>query len=98
MVFGWSNHLLDLNPILLREFIVPLIVRGNTHNRAGTVIHKDVVRHPHWHALAVIWIHREMSGVDAVFFYVGDIATFSGLLLLGDKLRDFQAQVGIQRR
>ena len=39
-----------------------------------------------------------MSGVDAVFFYVGDIAAFSGLLLLGDKLRDFQAQVGIQRR
>ena len=89
------NHQANFDLVLFRKLVIALIVRRHAHDRAGAVIHQDVVRHPDRHLLAVIRIHREMAGVHAVLFDLADVARLSRLALLGDQLIDFLAQIGI---
>src|SRR5213080_2863737 len=42
----WNNDEADLQPVLLREFVVALIVRRDTHDGAGAIVHQDVISNP----------------------------------------------------
>ena len=67
------DHLPDFDSILFCEFIIALIVRGHAHDRAGAVVHQNVIRHPERDFLAIVWIDSKMAGVHAVFFDISDV-------------------------
>ena len=73
-------------------------MRRHTHDRAGAVIHEDVVRDPDRNFFAVVWVNSVATSVDAVFFNLADIAHFAGPSLLGNQLIDFGPQFGLVRR
>ena len=47
-----GDHLLDRQPVFLREREVALVVRGHAHHRAVAVAHQHVVADPHFDLLA----------------------------------------------
>ena len=73
-------------------------MRRDAHDRPGAVIHQDVIRNPHRHALAVERIDGIASGEDAVLFNLANIALFPGVALLANQLIDFRAKIRIRRR
>ena len=94
-----NNYLPDFNPVFLRKLIIALIVRRDAHDRTGAVVHQNVVSYPDRHTLAVIGIHREISGINAVFLDFSYITAFFCFRLLSDKLIDSDAQprVGVSQ-
>jgi hypothetical protein len=85
------DHEPNLEAVLSGKFEVAVVVRGNTHYRAGTVIHEDVVCYPNGNALSVEWIDGEMVGIDSVLFDGTNVAYLFGLALLGNQLFDLCA-------
>jgi len=49
---------------------IPLIVRGDRHDGAGTVFHQDIIRDPDWNFFAVDRIDRVLAGKDAFLLYI----------------------------
>ena len=56
----------DLQPVLLRERVVALVVGGDGHDRAGAVLHQHVVGDPDRDLLAVDGVDGVAAGEDAV--------------------------------
>ena len=71
---------------------------GHAHDRAGTVVHQNVVGDPDRHFLAVERINGIAAGGNAVLFDLADVAGFFCFALLGDQLIDLHAKIGIRRR
>ena len=90
-------HYADLQFVFLREFVVALVMRGYGHNRAGAVIHEDVICNPDGYLFAVIRINRAASGIDTVFVDGADVTNFFRLTLFSDQLVDLPAQIGVAR-
>ena len=86
------NHDADLEVVLAGEFVISFIVGGHAHDRAGAVIHENVIGHPDGDTLAVVGIHGEVVSVDSVLLDLADVAHFFGFALLGDQLIDLGAQ------
>ena len=72
-------------------------MRWNAHDGARAVVHEDVVRHPDGDFFSVEWIDGVAPGCNAVLLDFPDVSVFFGLALLGDKLIDLDAQIGIRR-
>src|SRR6185437_13387620 len=65
----WQNNHANVDPVLLGEVIVPLIMSGHGHDGAGAVIHEDVVGYPDWHFLLVEGVDGVALKKDAVLLY-----------------------------
>ena len=63
---GRRDDLADLDPVALGERVVALVVRGHRHDRAGAVLHQDVVGDPDRDRLAVDRVDGVAAGEDAV--------------------------------
>ena len=59
--------------VLVREFPVTIVMRGNSHDRAGAVAPEDVVGDEHGHLVAVDGVNAVQAGEDAGLraFFVG---------------------------
>src|SRR5205085_3234350 len=88
----------DFNSILFRELVVALIMRRHAHDRAGAVIHQNVVRNPYRNLLTVVGIDRKVSGVNALLINIPDITGLLRLRLLGDEPIDLLAQIRVRSR
>ena len=93
----WFYYLANFNPILFRKLKIPLIMRRNAHDGAGSVVHQNVIRHPDRDLLAVIRVNREVTGIHAMLFNIADVARFLRFRLLGNELVHFLAQLRIGR-
>jgi len=92
-----KNHEADFEVVFPGELVVAFVVSGDAHNRAGAIIHKDVVRHPDRNFFAVEGIDGVAAGGHAVFFNFADVADLFSFALLGDELIDLGAQIWIGR-
>ena len=87
-----QDHQADIEFVFFGELVIALVVCGHAHDRAGAVVHQDVVGYPDRHFFAVVGIDGIAAGVDAMLFDLADVAYFPGLALLGDELVDVGAQ------
>ena len=85
-----QNHQANFEFVFFGKLIVALIVRRDAHDRAGAVVHQNIVRNPDRNFLAVVGIDRIAAGVNAVLFDFADVAHFPGLALLRDQLIDLK--------
>ena len=65
------DHLDDRQPERRRELAVALVVRRDGHDRAGAVVHQDVVGDPDREPLAVDGVRRVVAGEDAGLLRLG---------------------------
>ncbi len=63
--FVLVDHRPDRQAERLRELEIAVVVRGDGHDRAGPVLHQDVVGYPDRNALAVDGVRREAACLDA---------------------------------
>ena len=69
----------------------------NAHDRAGAVIHQNVIRDPDRHLFAVVGIHRQVFGIHAMLFDLAKVAAFFRFFLLGDELLYFSSKLRVKR-
>ena len=66
------DHLGDRDAVLLGELIVPLIMGGHAHHRAGAVVHEDVVGGKYRHLLPGERVDRLQPGKMAQLHVAGE--------------------------
>ncbi len=89
------NHLNNRQVVLDSKLKIPLVVRGNAHDGACSIVGKNVIGHPDGHTLVVVGIHCEVPGGYAVFFDCAQVSGFPGPLLLLDHLLDLSLQLRV---
>ena len=79
-----KNHHPDFELVLFGELIVALVMRWDAHDRAGAIVHQNVVGNPDRHLLTAERINGEAVRIHAMFFDLADVACFFRFPLLGD--------------
>ena len=76
----------ELEPYFFGEFQVALVVGGDAHDRAGAVVHEDVVGDPDGHLLPVVRIDRVVAGEEALLLDQADVSRLARFFLVGEHL------------
>jgi hypothetical protein len=78
LAFKWLNDYADGQIVFAAELEVALVVGGNGHDGAGSVLHEDEIADPDGKLFAVERIHGVAAGEDTYFFGGGEIFGFDG--------------------